>query len=212
MKRLLYLLMSATLILGVSCEGEEGPAGPEGPAGQQGAPGPAGLPGPQGEPGEDGTGTGSVAEIYQFTGFNFTADNEYFDGLSFEANNIEVEASDIILVYSFAGVFEGEDPEDPADDVIYWEQLPQTYVFEEGILQYVFIHSAVDVGINMVFNFDVSNLDPFYTTDVTFRFVIIPGEIMTEGRSLAPVDYSNYEEVIEYFNLDDENVREISLK
>lgn len=208
MKRLLYLLMSVTLILGVSCEGEEGPVGPEGPAGPQGPQGAAGLPGP---PGEDAA--SSAAEIYQFTGFNFTADNEYFDGLSFEANNMEVEASDIILVYNFAGAFEGEDPEDPSDDIIYWEQLPQTHVFEEGILQYIFIHSAVDVGINMAFNFDVSNLDPFYTTDVTFRFVIIPGEIMTSGgKSLAPVDYSNYEEVIEYYNLDDENVREISIK
>src|SRR5690606_4178211 len=97
MKRLLYVLMSATLIFGVSCEGEEGPAGPEGPPGPQGAPGPAGLPGP---PGEDGSGTGSAAEIYDFYGFTFNEDNDFEQAIGFAENDIEVEENDLILVYS----------------------------------------------------------------------------------------------------------------
>lgn len=206
MKRLLYLFMSATLILGVSCEGEEGPAGPEGPAGQQGVPGPAGLPGP---PGEDGTGTGSAAEIY-FAEVDFTADNGYGPGLEF-GSEMQIEDSDVILVYKFAGFIEGETPE---EDILYWEPLPSTVFVEAGTIRYKFDHSHIDLWIYMQADFDLETveLEGFYTDAVLFRIVVIPGEIMTEGRSLAPVDYSNYEEVIEYYNLDDENVREISLK
>src|SRR5690606_5397171 len=98
MKRLFYLLMSAILAIGVSCEGEQGPEGPAGPAGPQGPQGATGLPGP---PGEGGAGTGSAAEIY-FAEIDFNSANGYQQILEFNPE-LEIEASDVLLVYKFAG-------------------------------------------------------------------------------------------------------------
>src|SRR5690606_902131 len=138
MKRLLYVLMSASLMFGVSCEGEEGPAGPEGPPGPQGAQGPAGLPGP---PGEDGTGTGSAAAVYEFGNIAFTADENFAFGFGFTDNNIEVGEFDIVHAYMLALVIEGDSPE---EDILYWEPLPQSYLIDEGTLEFNFFHSNVD--------------------------------------------------------------------
>src|SRR5690606_22706796 len=133
MKRLLYVLMSASLMFGVSCEGEEGPAGPEGPPGPQGAQGPAGLPGPQGPPGEDGedgdgSGTGSAADIY-FAEIDFTSENGYGQVLEFNSE-IGIEESDVMLVYRLVDYIEGETSE---EDLAIWEPLPLTIFLDERI-------------------------------------------------------------------------------
>lgn len=200
MKKILYLLMSVTLIFGVSCEGEEGPEGPAGPAGPQGAQGPQGLPGADGA---DGSG-----QIYEFGNFAFTAEEDFTFGFGFADNNIEVGESDIVLVYKLRFVAEGDSPE---EDILYWEPLPQSYLIEEGTLQFNFVHSNVDMVLYLDADFDLTTLDPESLSGFAFRIVIIPGELMNGGRSLAPVDYNNYEEVIKYFNLDDKNVREINI-
>lgn len=212
MKRILYLLMSVTMIIGVSCEGEEGPVGPEGPAGPQGVAGPAGLPGQPGEDGEDGTGgAGQSGEIYNISGFTFTPDEDgnYGLGLDFEANEIVVESSDVVLMYQFIGVVEGETPD---DDILYWEPLPQTYFLEAGILQYKFFHSNVNLFLFIEANFDLTDIDPVFTDDLVFRIVVVPGEVMTGGKFSSPVDYNNYNEVIDHYNLDEEDVVKLNVQ
>lgn len=202
------MLTSAILVIGVSCEGEQGPEGPAGPAGPQGPQGATGLPGP---PGEGGAGTGSAAEIY-FAEIDFNSANGYQQILEFNPE-LEIEASDVLLVYKFAGFIEGETPE---EDILYWEPLPSTVFLEEGTIQYKFDHSYIELWLYMKATFDLSvvELEDFYTDGILIRIVVIPGEIIppSEGRSLAPVDYSNYEEVVKYYNLDENNVREIFAK
>src|SRR5690606_9317673 len=124
---------------------------------------------------------------------------------------ITVEDGDLILVYNLYNVVEDEVSGEP---IFVWEPLPLT-VFDDdlGIFHYKFIYANEVIFFSMDANFDLSTaeLEEYYTTDLYFRIVVVPGEIVppSDGRSLAPVDYSNYEEVVNYYNLDEANVREI---
>lgn len=205
MKRILCFLMSVTMIIGVSCEGEDGPIGPAGPAGPQGPQGAAGLPGQPGEDGEDGTGTGSAAKIYQYGGFEFNAANDFTQGIGFEDNDIVVSESDLILVYNLYNAVEDEVT---GEVTLVWEPLPLTVFHPLGIFHYKFIHTSEVVFMFMEANFDLdgAELETYYTQDLVFRIVVVPGEVMTGGRSLPPVDYNNYNEVVDYYNIDEKDV------
>lgn len=195
MKKLLHFALITLLALGVACEGPEGPPGPQGEPGLQGAQGPQGPQGP--------AGTSQSGQVLDIGGWTFNAENEYALGLGFEDYGMEVLESDIVLVYRFHDVFE---------EMIVWKALPQMIMFEEGILQYDFLHTVEFVVITMRSQFDIAQLGEGWTTDQAFRIVVVPGEAVNGRTSGPPVDYSNYEEVIKYYNISDTNVPRYTYK
>lgn len=187
MKKLKLPLFFAFLYVLSACEG---PVGPEG------IPGPQGPRGPEGEPGINIL--GSVFELER----DFTAANDYSFIFPFPADEVEVFESDAVLVYMLWDV--GEDSE--GEPLAFWRLMPQTFFLDEGTLQYNFDHSFLDVQIYLDGPIDYSLLEDAWTQDQVFRIVIIPADYINTNARMD-IDYSNYEEVIKTFGLDDSNVR-----
>lgn len=203
--------MMLGLFMNQACEGPEGPPGPAGPQGAAGAQGPAGPAGPPGTP--------ASSTVYDITGWDFTADNNYQLGLDFAANGLAVSEADAILVYRLWGATNDQKP--------IWRMLPQLIYFappegstQKETLQYDFVYTPAGLAIFMDGTTNLATLGASWTTDQVFRVVVIPGEFgqRKDGTktkiNLADynVDYNNYEEVIKYFRLADKNVRRINPK
>ena len=194
MKKLLHYAFFLTLAIGVACEGPEGPPGPEG------EPGPPGTPGATGPAGEDAQRT----SVLDLGGWNFEPDAEGFYGLGiiFEEYGMEVTPEDVIVVYRMA--YFDEEIKEPV-----WIGLPQMIIREEGIVQYNFIYTSLDMAIFIDSQFDLTGF-PGITTNQAFRIVAIPGEAVTTARlkTVQPRDLSTlpYEEVIDMYGINDKNV------
>lgn len=137
-----------------SCEGPVGPVGPKGD---------------KGEPGEDGVNI--LGSVYEIVG-DFTAENDYSIFSEFP-DNIEVYESDIVLVYIL-----WEQIDDGQTDV--WRLLPQTGVFDEGVLQYNFDYTMTDVLIFMEGTLPPELYQPSETDDQVFRIAILPADFVTK--------------------------------
>lgn len=194
MKKLLHYAFFLTLALGVACEGPEGPPGPEG------EPGPPGTPGATGPAGEDA----QRASVLDLSGWNFEPDEEgfYILGIAFEDYGMVVAPEDVVVVYRMA--YFDEEIEAPV-----WIPLPQIIIREEGIIQYNFIHTDIDLAIFIESQFSLAEF-PGITTNQVFRIVALPGEAVAGARlkTVQPRDLSTlpYEEVIEMYGINDKNV------
>ncbi len=130
----------------------------------------------------------------------FNAANEYSEG--FDLSSLGAAESDMVLVYMPTYTLDDGTP--------LWSPLPQTIFLEAGPVIFNFAASntvlfllleatdAVLAGIN------AENL-----TDMWFRAVIIPGEFEGGRKASANVDYSNYEEVVKYYNISEQNIPKI---
>ncbi|MCD1118814.1 hypothetical protein [Chryseobacterium turcicum] len=109
-----------------------------------------------------------------------------------------MQESDKVLVYRLKGVYQGADV---------WEQTPKTIYFLNGNeVDYDFDFTKNDVQIYVNGNYDVTTT-PAYYNNQTFRIVLVPAGYLNKGTS--PVDYSDYNAVIKYFNIDDSKVVKI---
>ncbi|WPP51319.1 collagen-like triple helix repeat-containing protein [Catalinimonas niigatensis] len=186
MKRLNLYFFFASLYVLSACEG---PVGPEG------------LPGPQGPAGEDGLdGINILGQVFEVEG-DFNAGNEYGFGFEFPADEVEVFESDAILVYISWDQIEVTD--EPPINI--WRLLPQSAFLEGGTLQYNYDHTFTDVNIFLDGTIDLSTLTNEYTQNQLFRIVIVPADYVPNAR--MDIDYSNYEDVIRTFGIDDTNVK-----
>lgn len=187
MKKIISPLLFIFICILSACEG---PTGPEGPPGPQG---------PSGQDGQDGFNiVGGVFEVVT----DFTAANDYSFLFVFPPEELEVFESDVVLVYMLWNV--GEDSEGNPLDI--WRLIPQTFYFDEGTLQYNYDYSYLDIQIYLDGPIDYSLLDEVWTQDQVFRVVVLPADIIPENARMD-IDYSNYDEVIRTFGLDDSNVK-----
>ncbi len=147
--------------------------------------------GPEGPPGRDG----DANEIFEVT-FDFTSANNY--GRTFVLNPV-IGVNDNILVYELVNTNNGIDT---------WALLPQVYYFNNGTAQYNFDFSFDQFSIFIDSNLTLSSLPASFTNNKTFRVVIIPGTVF--GKSANKPDYSNYNEVIKRYNIDDSNVKKLN--
>ena len=154
----------------------------EGPVGPEGPQGPAGIT--------------VEADIFETVG-TFTEQDGFAVGNTYEAFGGVFLPTDKLLIYHLW--------EEGVDDV--WRLLPQTIFLEQGIFQYNFDFTNFDFQIFLQGNFDLNLLGPEWTDEQVFRLVIIP-TVATNFR----IDYSNYEEVVKHFNLDESNIPRIPLK
>lgn len=132
---------------------------------------------------------------------SFTANNGYL-----LSKGIILNSTDIVLVYRNTDVGNINNP--------YWQLLPKTEYLKTGDnfdgreLDYNFKFDKEFVDISTLPNFPysgfTSNEENLYLNNQRFRIVLIPA---LQGRKNKDLDYSDYESVIQYFNLDESKVQ-----
>ncbi|NJY63219.1 collagen-like protein [Salinimicrobium sp. CDJ15-81-2] len=142
--------------------------------------GETGPPGPPGEPGVN-----ILGQTFEFedVDFDYYEDGNFYATVITIPSEIEVLESDAILVYR-REVIDGTET---------WSMIPQNFFLEEGIIQYVFNHTADDIELLIDGNFDLSQLDGAYTQNQFFRFIVVPSDFALD----TGVDVSDYEAVME---------------
>lgn len=140
--------------------------------------------GPEGLPGEDG-------EIIASKAFEIEVDfNEANNFAHLEEYGFNVLSSDVTLVYVLWDTENGND---------IWRLLPQQVFFQEGLMQYNYDFTNVDVNIFLDATFDLSALGSQWTNDQVFRVVVVPADIV--GRP----NYADYKATMKRFNLSDKD-------
>jgi len=188
MKKLKLLLAPIVAIALFACEGPQGPPGFDG------------LDGLDGLDGQDGVNIlGQVVEIEG----TFSTENDY--SLFYEfPQSVEVFESDLVLVYI---LFEQVDDPDGGDPIDVWRLLPQTRILDQGLLQYNFDHTFLDVSIFLESDFDLSTLAPGDTDNQVFRIAVVPAEFGEDPN----IDISNLDSVMSNINIQETTVDKIRL-
>ncbi|MDY0931855.1 MULTISPECIES: hypothetical protein [unclassified Chryseobacterium] len=131
-----------------------------------------------------------VIEITRNFQYNSTEDVYFIN------QSISMEPSDMALVYRL---------KDGSNNGDVWEQIPRTLYFSGGReLDYDFDFTQKDVQILAGGNYDISTTSD-YLNNQTFRIVLVPAGFLNKGAK-PPVDYSDYNAVIKYYNINDSKV------
>lgn len=143
---------------------------------------------------DDSTDNDTYPLVYDLTASFQSVNGKYVISKSFNA----IPSTDVILVYRKSGVDGGN---------AVWQQIPRSFIFSDGgQLNYDFDFTRQDFAIYADGNIDFAAQDAAfknsYLNNQTFRVVFVPAA--ATGR--ANVDYSNYEEVIKYYNINDSKV------
>jgi hypothetical protein len=126
--------------------------------------------GPPGIPGEDGDSL--IGSIFEIEG-DFTAGNQYQLFFDFP-NKFEIYDTDVVLVYILWDVVKVNGVN---TDV--WRSLPQTLVFDQGILQYNFDYTVNDVRVFLETTLSSGELLPAETQDQVFRIAVLPADFVS---------------------------------
>ena len=122
--------------------------------------------GPPGIPGEDGG--LMLGSIFEIEG-DFKASNDY--RLIFNSpGDFEIYDTDVVLVYILWEVVDGLDV---------WRLLPQTVALPEGIIQYNFDYTVVDVQVFMEGTIPPEDWLPAETDNQVFRIAVLPADFAT---------------------------------
>lgn len=151
--------------------------------------GPAGPTGPQGNDGPIGP-KGDSGFVFEYEQVNFTEPN-YEKFLPFP-DDFESLSSDVALVYLLWDVVEVAGVETEI-----WRQIPQTILTNDGMLQYNFDFSLVDVRLFMEANFDLALLSAMDTDNWVARVVIVPGDFWSTARLMpGDIQYNDLKEML----------------
>ncbi len=190
MKKLSLVLGCLFALLFIACEGPQGPPGFDGFDG---------LDGRDGIDGQDGVNI--LGKVIDIEG-TFSAENDY--GLLFEfPQTIEVFETDVVLVYLLWD--QTEDSNGEAVDI--WRLLPQTRILDQGLLQYNYDHTFLDVNIFLESDFDLGTLQSGDTDNQVFRIAVLPAET-AQGSKL---DLSNVYNVMGRINVEEQNIQLIKI-
>ena len=158
-----------------------------------------GCTGPEGPPGQDGL----ISKVLEVT-ITFTSLNDYGATIPLKT---KIYSGDNLLVYELRNTNNGIDT---------WALLPQIYYFTGGTAQYNFNFSFDQFSIFIDASFPLSQLPTSFTSNKTFRIVIIPGN---DGKNtggpnsksaINKADYSDYKAVIKKYNIDDSNIKKLN--
>ena len=183
MKKVTLLLGAFLTLLIVSCEvnGIDGRDGLDGLDGQDGV--------------------NVLSQVIDIEG-DFTADGDYTILYEFP-NTIEVFETDLVLVY----ILFDQTEDNNGDPVDIWRLLPQTLIVDQGLLQYNYDHTFLDVSIFLEADFDLNLLLPGDTDNQVFRIAVVPGEL--NGKS--NLDHTDVNAVMTHLGVDEENIQRIKL-
>ncbi|HEX8268613.1 MAG TPA: hypothetical protein VF581_01860 [Flavobacterium sp.] len=148
-----------------------------------------GCEGPQGEPGNN-----FEAEVFEVEA-DFTVANDWY--LTYALDPVMLP-EDNLLIYELVNT---------NDNIDTWALLPQVYYLNGGEFQYNFNYSYDQFSIFIDTNLDFATLPNDRTQDKIFRIVIVPGYFAKNG---TKVNHSNYNEVIEFYNIDDSKVKRLN--
>lgn len=153
--------------------------------------------GPAGADGLDGVNI--LGQVVEFQG-TFNSDNDY--SLFYEfPNTVEVFESDVVLVYM---LWEQVDDPNGGAPIDVWRLMPQTRILDQGLLQYNYDHTFLDVSVFLEAdsNFDFSTLLPGDTDNQIFRVAIVPAEFAQD----TSLDLSNLSDVMGALAIDPMNL------
>jgi hypothetical protein len=164
--------------------------------------GPAGPPGFDGIDGQDGAdGINILGQVYEIEG-DFTAGNGYTLLREF-TQNIEVFESDVVLVF----LLWDQTEDGNGDPVDIWRLLPQTRILDQGLLQYNYDHTFLDVNIFLESDFDLATLPAGDTDNQVFRIAIMPADFAAGSK----FDKSNIRQVMDMLNVTEKDISRIQL-
>ncbi|MEZ0130050.1 hypothetical protein AB9T88_09955 [Flavobacterium sp. LBUM151] len=154
--------------------------------------------GPEGPAGQDGVNV--EAEVFQVKGVSFTETNDYNPIIPLDP---VILSSDMVLVYRQSGVDNG---------VPVWKLTPELYYLDDGTFNFGYNYNFTvrDVSIYMD-GFDLGNVVSTFRLNQTFRIVIIPGYPTGTAKSVNKSNFSDYNEVIKKYNIDDSKMKTIQL-
>ncbi len=105
--------------------------------------------------------------------------------------------TDIVLIYRRVGSTNGS----PV-----WQSIPITFYLDNGKeFDYNFDFSKYNIMIYANGNYDITTT-PQFMINQTFRVVLIPASY---GGKNTNIDYSDYNSVIKYFNIDDSKIKKL---
>ncbi|NNL02931.1 MAG: collagen-like protein, partial [Eudoraea sp.] len=88
-----------------------------------------------------------------------------------------------------------------------WRLLPQTRILNQGLLQYNYDFTFLDVLLFLESDFDLGTLSPGDTDNQVFRIAIVPAEFAQSSK----MDTSNIEEVMSSLNVREIDINRIKL-
>ena len=153
------------LVLLNSCNGPEGPIGPQGPEGI------------------------SVFSNVMEVSVDFAASNNFELLLDFPSDWIVYEA-DLIMVYlSYETISDSSGP------INVWRALPQTLLTNEGLLQYNFDHTYIDIRLFMQADYDLNLTTTADRENQVFKIAVIPaqyGNLLPHLEELSESDFDYF--------------------
>ena len=141
----------------------------------------------------------TISEVFELRNVNFNYNNSTGGYFIYRELNPVIFSSDVVLIYRLSDIINANTP--------VWQLIPRTVYFSNGDeLDYDFDFSREDFTIYADGTFNLST-EPDYIYNQTFRIVIVPGYL--SNRSIAPIDYSDYNAVIAHFGINDKNITTI---
>ena len=129
---------------------------------------------------DDDVDNDTISEVFEING-DFLPDPETGQYSLYYPLNPELFPGDMVLVYRRNGSFNGS---------TIWEPIPRTLYLSNGDeVDYDFNFTRYDILLYMDATFDLAQA-PQYTTNQTFRIVILPGYDNTDYSSLNLNDYN----------------------
>ena len=185
MRKSIFYFAALLALLASSCSGRDG------------------LDGFDGRDGLDGLdGVNILGQVVDIQG-TFTASNEYSIFYEFP-QSIEVFETDVVLVYLLWD--QTEDSNGEAVDI--WRLMPQTRILDQGLLQYNYDHTFLDVNLFLEADFDLGTLPAAYTDDQVFRIAIIPAEQAAGAR----IDRSNIDAVMQLLGVHERVIQRVKVQ
>lgn len=165
----------------MNCKGPEGPPGPAGPIG------------PVGPPGDP------VLSLLYEVEYDLNPSTEWNYLFEFPAADLQyIYPEDVVLVYLLVD----EVQNDAGEWRDIWKLMPVLYFEEEGILNltYDFTHLDVSIYMEASSGYPIEN-DPGFSGLIS-RIVVVPADWgAPNGKIKKPIDYENYEEVMNALGL-----------
>ncbi|SHG48485.1 hypothetical protein [Chryseobacterium sp. OV279] len=131
---------------------------------------------------------------------NFTRTNNNLYQFTGQLKSTLVQ-SDVVLVYLQV--------DSTSDGSPVWRLLPYTFFTNNNTaVDYSFDFSKYDVRLNVNSTLDLSTgANSVYYTNKKFRVIIVPANTTGKNASASAIDYSDYNSVIKYYNIDESKIK-----
>jgi hypothetical protein len=141
----------------------------------------------------------TISEVFELKNVDMIFNNSTGGYFIYRELKPQIFPSDVILIYRMSDLINSTTP--------VWQLIPRTLYLNGGDeLDYDFDFSRLDFTIYASGNYDLFNT-PEYIFNQTYRIVIVPG--FFSPRSSSTIDYNNYDEVIEHYNINDKNIKQL---